>query len=197
MTCVIAENHDVLRFGLKAARRTRLIGRPGRAFAAGDEPLDLGSDGVAERTCAVAGLCDRGGVDIYLEAGLALGADVGLEIRRDFDDEQELALIHQRVDVGSGDLHRRLEGRQPKPLGDAPRQVRAVLVHDADREIGRFRHRSGRDRVHRNAERIDDQHQHHRVGPDASQFLDDKMEDVDHMVDQGQRLGFDEMRGFG
>jgi hypothetical protein len=28
MTCVIAENHEVLRFGLKAARTTRLVGAP-------------------------------------------------------------------------------------------------------------------------------------------------------------------------
>ena len=28
MTCVIAENHAVLKFGLKSARTTRLIGEP-------------------------------------------------------------------------------------------------------------------------------------------------------------------------
>ena len=64
---------------------------------------------------AVAGLGDRGGVDIDLDAGLALGANVGLEIGRDFDDEQELALVHHRVDFGSGDLHGRLEGRRRSP----------------------------------------------------------------------------------
>ena len=197
MTWVIAENHAVLRFGLKAARTHEIDRRAVRVSPPGDEPLDLGRDGVAQRTCAVAGLGDRCRVNIDLDAGLALGANVGLEIRRDFDDEQELALVHHRVDVGSGDLHRRLEGRQPKPLGDLPRQVRPVLVDDADREIGRFRHRAGGDRVHRNAERVDDQNQHHRVRPDASQFLDDQMEDVDHMVDEGQGLRFDEMRRFG
>ena len=82
-------------------------------------------------------------------------------------------------------------------LGDPPRQVRAVLVDDADREIGRLRHGAGGDRVDRDAEGVDDQDQHRRVSPDASQFLDDQMEDVDHMVDEGQGLRFDEMRGFG
>ena len=86
---------------------------------------------------------------------------------------------------------------QPKPLGDLPRQVRAVLVDDADREIGRLGHGAGRDRVDRDAEGVDDKDQHRRVSPDASQFLDDQMEDVDHMVDEGQRLRFGEMRGFG
>ena len=84
-----------------------------------------------------------------------------------------------------------------KPLGDPPRQVRAVLVDDADREIGRFGHGAGGDRVDRNAEGVDDEDQHRRVGPDASQLLDHQMEDVDDMVDEGQRLGFGEMRGFG
>ena len=169
----------------------------GRALSPGDEPLDLGGDGVAQRTCAVAGLGDRGGVDIDLEAGLALRANVGFEIRRDLDDEQEFALVHHRVDLGSSDVHRRLKGRQPKPLGDPPRQVRAVLVDDADREIGRFGYGAGRHRVDRDAEGVDDQDQHRRVSPDASEFLDDQMEDVDHMVDEGQGLRFDEMRGFG
>ena len=136
-------------------------------------------------------------VDINLYAGLALGANIRLEIGRNFDDEQKLALIHRRIDVGSGDLHRRLKGRPRQSLRDLARQVRAILVDDADREIGRFRHRAGGDRVDRDGERVNDKEQHHRVRPDASQLLDYQMEDVDDMVDEGQGLRFGEVRGFG
>ena len=101
MTCVIAENQDVLRLGLNAARTTRLIGAPVEVLPAGDEALDLVGDGGLQVARAVAGLGDRSRVDVDLDAGLALGANVGLEIRRDLDDEQELALVHHRVDVGS------------------------------------------------------------------------------------------------
>ena len=77
-----------------------------------------------------------------------------------------------------------------KPLGDLPREFRAVLVDDADREIGRLGDGAGRHRVDGDAEGVDDKDQHRRVSPDASQLLDDQAEDIDHMIDEASALRF-------
>ena len=63
-----------------------------------------------------------------------------------------------------------------------------ILVDDADGQISRFRRGAGRDRIDRNAEGIGDQNQHHRVGADASQLLDDQTKDVLNVRSQIQCL---------
>ena len=172
-----------------------MTGAPVEVVPPGNESLDLVCDGGSQVACAIAGLSDGGGVDVDLDPRLPLGSDVGLEVGRDFDDEQELALVHLRVDLVRRDLNRGLECRAPQSLGDPARQVRSVLVDDADREIGRFGHGAGRDRVDRDAEGIDEEDQHHRVRPDASQLLDHQMEDIGDVIGEGERPGVGEARG--
>jgi hypothetical protein len=86
-----------------------------------------------------------------------LGENVSLEVRRDLDDQQQLALIQFPIDLGRGYLHGGLECGPRQPLGDLPGEIRAVLIHNSDREIRRFSDGSGRDRVDGNAEREDDE----------------------------------------
>ena len=42
----------------------------------------------------VAGLRDRGRIDVDLNPGLALGKDIGLEVRGNFDDKEQFAPVH-------------------------------------------------------------------------------------------------------
>ena len=69
----------------------------------------------------VAGLCDRGRIDVDLNPGLALGKDIGLEVGGNFDDKEQFTPVHLCIDIGRSDLHGRLKGRTHKPLGDLPR----------------------------------------------------------------------------
>ena len=80
MTCVIAENQAVFRFGLKSARTTRLIGSILQASACINEVLHLVGYGGLKIVGAVAGLSYRRCIDVNLNLGLALGEDIGLEV---------------------------------------------------------------------------------------------------------------------
>jgi hypothetical protein len=112
---------------------------------------------------AVTRLSHRRCVDVDLNFGLALRENIGLEIRRDLDDKEQFALVHLRIDVGRLDLHCWLECRTHQALGDLPRELRAILVGDTDREVGCLSDRAGRDRVDGNRERIDDKNEHGRI----------------------------------
>jgi hypothetical protein len=65
-----------------------------------DEILHLVRYGGLQVVCAIAGLSYRRGVDVDLNFGLALGEDIGLEVRRNLNDKKQLALVHFRVDIG-------------------------------------------------------------------------------------------------
>ena len=164
-----------------------MIGSLNGYAALGDEILHFVEDGGPKIAGAVAGLGHRGGIDVDLDFGLALGENVGLEVGRNLDDEQQFALVHFRIDLGRLDLHGGLECRANETFGDLPREIRAVLVHDPDGKIGRFGHGSGRDRVDRNAESVGDKDEHRRVRADASQFLDHETKNIENMIAQRQR----------
>ena len=187
ITCVIAENQAVFRFGLNFARTTRLIGSLERLAALGDEILHFVEYGGPEIAGAVAGLGHGGRIDVDLNFGLALGENVSLEVGRNLDDEQQFAFVHFAIDLGRLDVHGGLECWSNEPFGDLSREIRAVLVHDPDGKIGRFGHGAGRDRVDRNAEGVGDKDQHRRVRADASQFLDHETQDIENMIAQRQR----------
>jgi hypothetical protein len=162
-----------------------------RPLPAGEEVLHLVRYRSAEIAGAVTRLRDRRRVDIDLNFGLALREDIGLKVRRNLNHEQEFALVHLRIDLRRRDLHRRLEGGRHQPLSDLPRKFGAVLVDDADGEIGGFGDGAGRDRIDRNAEGVDDQNEHGRVGANAAQLLDHQTKDVADVILERQlpRLG--------
>ena len=170
------------------ARTTRLIGSLNGRPALGDEILHFVEYGGLEIVGAIAGLGHRGRVDVDLNFGLALGDNIGLEVWRNLDDEQQLAFVHFRVDLGRLDVHGGLECRPNQPFGDLSREIRTVLVHDTDGKIGRFGDGSGRHRVDRNAEGVGHEDQHRRIGADTSQLFDHQAKDIENMIAQRHRF---------
>ncbi len=92
-------NQAVVTFGLNAIRTSRLTGRQRRAFGMREEVRDLGSDDLLRIAGSESGLDHGGRVDIDLEARLAAGKHVALEIRRNVDHERVLPGVHQLHDI--------------------------------------------------------------------------------------------------
>jgi hypothetical protein len=80
----------------------------------------------------------RRGIDIQLDDGGLPGQQIGLEIRRDVEDETVTPRIHQRIDLIQRDLGGWFEiGLQQGP-GNARRQGRAIFVHHRDGGISQL-----------------------------------------------------------
>ena len=90
-------------------------------------------DGVITRTAstrAQPGLYHGRGVDMELDRGLMAGQHIALEVRRDIDDEGELAGIHELV-IGQIDRLRR-ERRQERRRDGRARNGSPTLADSVD-----------------------------------------------------------------
>jgi hypothetical protein len=96
----------------------------------------------------------------------------------------EAPVVHVGVDLIRSNENGGLEERRVERVEQAAREVRAILVDDADHQIFRFCRSAGRDRVDGKAEGVDHKNEHHRVGPDAPQLLQGRTADIDEMGQQ-------------
>ena len=178
-------NHAVVTLGLKAIRTTRLTGA-GAVPCAREKVADLGGDDLLRVAGPEARLHHRGRVDIHLDRGLASAENVALKIGRDVDHERIFAGIHQGDDVPLGDRLRRLEVRRQERVRDAARELRFILVDDADRGIMKLLRITLRLHDHGQGERVDDQPQENVIVQEAAQLLGAEPENIGDSAHRGQ-----------
>ena len=82
-------NQDVVMFGLKAMRTSRLTGVAAVPSARERKSASSPVDDLLDVAGADAGLHHRGGIDVDLDRGVASGQHVALEVGRDVQDEGE------------------------------------------------------------------------------------------------------------
>ena len=118
------------------------------------------------------------GVDVQLNCGRTPRQDILLEAVRYHDDERIRSVVHQRVDLRTGNLFCAQEHRREESIRDVMRKLGAVLVDHGNRSIGngiRLRRRGG---VNSESEHVKNQNQHQRIAEESAQFLDAELPDV-------------------
>lgn len=90
------------------------------SFASCEEICDLAVYDALDVNGAVAGLRYGCGVDVHLDRRPPPGENIGLEVRRDFNAEDETFRIHRRVNLRRRDVGDRFEQRRSEAIRNLP-----------------------------------------------------------------------------
>mmetsp|Transcript_91075 Transcript_91075/g.253589 ORF Transcript_91075/g.253589 Transcript_91075/m.253589 type:complete len:276 (+) Transcript_91075:783-1610(+) len=168
----------VLQVGVEAHAHRQVDRWRGAAAVPQHETVDLGRDDLLHIAAAGEGLAHPRRVDIELQPRLAPGQHVALEAGRDDEHEGVVAAVHAGVDLAGRDQFGAAKPRRVEALGQSRRQRRGVFVHDGNGRMPQALGHGGGGGVDGEAEGVDDQHQHHRVAPEAPQLFDAEAVDV-------------------
>ena len=154
------------------------------------ERTDFVHDDLLDVAAAGERLRHARGVDVELDLRPVAGKDVLLEIVGDDQHERVFAVVHFRIDLGAVDSRCRQEHRREKGVGDAPGELRIVLIDHGQSRI-RDGVRGGRRRdVDAEREGIENQRQHQRVPHQSPEFLQTELKNVFDLLPDGGAARF-------
>jgi len=178
MMATMLLNQEDTAFGLNSLRTTISMGFWSRFVRPFEEGRNAIVDDAPDVSGADAGLLHRGCVDVHLDGGVASGAQIAFEARREGNDEHVLPPVHRVLHGVRGDLPGILEARRIEGVEQFLGERRLVLVHERDRGVVDLARGPGGLDLDREGECIDDEDDHDSIAHQAAEFLEPEPEDV-------------------
>ncbi|MPM50741.1 hypothetical protein SDC9_97484 [bioreactor metagenome] len=176
---------DLVQSRVEAGAQLQVHGQCAASPVTLHELVDFGQHDLLHVSAAGERLAHARGIHVQLQFGLSAGQHIALEVGRNGQREGEIACIQPGIHMAEIHHLRRHELRRVERRGDACGQWRLVFVDDGNRRlVQRIGHGRGRG-VHRGREGVDDEHQHHRVAPQAPQLLDAQAPDIFQAMPHG------------